>query len=43
MPAAVVPLWQEAQPDVMPVWENDAPEKLDVLRWQVSQAAEVGT
>ena len=43
MPVAVVPLWQLAQPDVMPVWLNAAPAKLAVLLWQVSQAAVVAT
>ncbi|HKJ60398.1 MAG TPA: hypothetical protein VKA94_00180, partial [Hyphomicrobiales bacterium] len=43
LPGAVVPLWQDAQFDVMPVWLNMAPMKLTVLRWQVSHGSLVGT
>jgi hypothetical protein len=40
LPFAVVPLWQDAQPVVMPVWFIAAPPlKLAVDLWQVSQAA----
>jgi hypothetical protein len=43
LPFAVVPLWHEAQPLVMPVWLNVAPVNVVVLLWQVSQAAVVVT
>ena len=43
LPGAVEPLWQDAQPDVMPVCENEAPENVTVLLWQVSHAADVAT
>ncbi|HWD21641.1 MAG TPA: hypothetical protein VG591_00770, partial [Burkholderiales bacterium] len=43
LPLAVVPLWQLAQPVVMPLWLNTAPEKVVVERWQVSHAAAVVT
>ena len=39
LPLAVVPLWQEAQPVVMPAWLILAPVNVVVLVWQVSQAA----
>jgi len=40
LPKAVVPLWQLAQPVLMPVWFIAAPPlKLVVDLWQVSQAA----
>jgi hypothetical protein len=38
-PLAVVPLWQDAQPVVMPAWLILAPVKVVVLVWQVSHAA----
>jgi hypothetical protein len=42
LPKAFVPLWQVAQPVVMPVWFIAAPPaKLLVDLWQVSQAAVV--
>ena len=31
LPVAVWPLWQEAQPEMMPVWLKVAPAKLTVL------------
>ena len=43
LPLAVVPLWQVAQPDVMPLWLKTAPVNAVVLLWQVSHAAVVGT
>ena len=43
LPGAVVPLWQDAQPEVMPVCENVAPANVTVLLWQVSHAAVVTT
>ena len=36
LPVAVWPLWQEAQPETMPVWLKVAPANDTVLRWQVS-------
>jgi hypothetical protein len=38
-----MPLWQLAHPATIPLWFMVAPEKVTVLRWQVSQAALVGT
>ena len=38
LPMAVEPLWQLAQPLVMPVWFILLPAKVAVLLWQVSQA-----
>ena len=43
LPIAVVPLWHDAQPDVMPACEKDAPENVTVLLWQVSRADDVAT
>ncbi len=43
MPVAVVPLWQLAQFDVIPVWLNVAPENVTVLLWQVSHGCVVAT
>ncbi len=43
LPGAVEPLWQAAQPEVIPVCENMAPENVTVLLWQVSHAADVTT
>jgi hypothetical protein len=43
LPLADLPLWQLAQPVVMPVWSNLAPPANEVVElWQVSQAAVVG-
>src|SRR5581483_6772201 len=41
LPVAVVPLWQEAQLLVMPLWSMRAPENVNVLLWQVSHGAVV--
>jgi hypothetical protein len=41
-PANAVPLWQVAQPVVMPAWFITVPAKLTVDLWQVSQDALVG-
>ena len=41
LPVAVWPLWQDAQPEVIPVWSMRAPPKVVVLRWQVSHGAVV--
>ena len=43
LPFAVAPLWQVAQPALMPVWFHFAPLKRSVLLWQVSQGAAVTT
>ena len=42
-PVAVVPLWQVAQPAVMPAWLKVAPAQLAVLEWQVEHSAVVRT
>jgi len=41
LPVAVVPLWQVAHPDVIPVWSMRAPANVVVERWQVSHGADV--
>jgi hypothetical protein len=41
LPVAVLPLWQEAQLAVMPVWSMRAPANDTVLLWQVSHGADV--
>ena len=35
--------WHDAQPDVMPACQKDAPENVTVLLWQVSHADDVAT
>jgi hypothetical protein len=42
-PVAVAPLWQAAQPLVMPVWLKAAPAQLAVPAWQVEHSAVVAT
>ncbi len=37
-PWNAVPLWQVAQPEVIPVWTIVVPEKSVVLVWQVEQS-----
>ena len=42
-PVKLLPLWQVAQPDVMPVWFMAVPgPKTVVALWQVAQSSEVG-
>ena len=41
LPRAVVPLWQEAQLPVTPVWSQRTETNEKVLRWQLSQGAAV--
>jgi hypothetical protein len=43
LPGAVVPLWQLAQFEVIPVWLKVAPENVAVLLWHVSHGCVVAT
>ena len=41
LPIAVLPLWQAAQPETIPVWFILAPVNVTVLWWQVSHGCVV--